>query len=164
MFLNGNVLEFDDVYELNYELLNEMELELRPDGTIYMPSKNALLHFNGMVIKASTRPDQIHYAGQGEIMMDVLNNVRMITTFLGVELNRKQEEGMSFLSFFPDEKVVEEGDNEVKYTNITVKQSTTCSISSPYYKNKCLAYIWTIFALNDDFVDLSRFDIIEERK
>ena len=74
MILNNNEMIFEDIFELNYEVLNEMELELRPDGTIFDNNQNKVLSFNGMIIKASIRPDQIHYAGQGEIEFDILNN------------------------------------------------------------------------------------------
>ena len=160
MILNNNEMIFEDIFELNYEVLNEMELELRPDGTIFDNNQNKVLSFNGMIIKASIRPDQIHYAGQGEIEFDILNNVRLVTTLLGLSIQRHINEGMPFLSYFPEERTE---DDDSKVSNLTVKFDNTREISTQFYHNKCLKFIEMIFLLEEDKVNLMNFDsTIEE--
>lgn len=163
MILNNGVMSFEDVFELNYEVLNELEMELRPDGTIFDNNKNQILSFNGMIIKASTRPDQIHYAGQGEIEFDILNNIRMVTVLLGLSIQRHIDEGMPFLSYFPEERTDETDDSKI--SNLTVKFDNINEICTDFYHNKCLKFIEMIFLLEEDKVDLRNFDsTIEDDK
>lgn len=151
---------FDDIFELNYYLLTELELELKPNGTIFDPRKNEIFSFNGMIIKASTDPNNIHYAGQGEIEFDILGNVRLITVLFGRYLERKQEEGMPFVSFYTEETSID----DIKYSRLCVKHDTYNTTESNYYHNKCLKFIDMIFLLDEDEqIELRNFDnIIEE--
>ncbi len=160
-FNNEGSMMFDDVFELTYELLNELEMELRPDGTIYDPNRNVLLSFNGMTIKASIRPDQIFYAGQGEIEFDILNNIRLVTVLMGDLIQRKiNEEHMSFISYYPEEIT---DDTDIKFSNLTIKYDNINSVTTRSYHNKCLKFIEMMFILEGDNVDLSNFDsLIEE--
>lgn len=149
---------FEDIYELTYELLTTMEYEIRPDGVIYEPERNAILSLNGNIIKATIRPDDIHYAGQNEIEFDIMRNIRLITMLFGQCLQKKQKEGMPFVSYYQEEKEID----SIKYTNLVVKQTTTDFVSTKYYHNKCLKFIEIIFLLDEQPVDLSNFDILEE--
>jgi len=153
---NGMMM-FDDIFELNYELLNEMELEVRNDGTVFDSERNVILALNDNIIKASIRPDHINYAGQNEISMDILTNIRLVTMIFGLQLQKKMAEGMPFMSYYQEETERE----DIKYTNLTVKQTNINSISSKYYHNKCLKFIEMIFLLNEQLVDLSNFDVLE---
>ena len=157
---NG-AMSFDDVFELNYELLSQLEMNVRHDGTIFDPTTNNILAFNGMIIKASIKPNEIHYAGQGEIEFDILNNVRMITTLFGTFLDRKIKSGMQFRSYYPEERL--EGE-DIKSSSLTVKFDDYNSITTPFYHNKCLKFIHMIYALEEELVDLSNFDQIEEEE
>ena len=159
--LPDGTMQFADQYELIYELFNDLDLEVRPDGIVYDTRGCTIMAFNGMNIKANINPYNIHYAGEGEIVFEPLTNVRLITTLFGWDLDRKIKEGViSFYTFSPNELV---GDDEVKRTNLTVKFNDNDSISSKYYHNKCLKFIEMIFILNGEQVDLYNFDIIEEQ-
>ena len=153
---------FDDVYELNYELLSELELEVKPNGNNYEPKKGSILSFNGNIIVASINPNEIHYAGQGEIEFDILNNVRMTTVLFGDYLSKKQADGMPFVSYFPNERSENIDDGEIKYSNLTVKYDNVNSIESSYFHNKCLKFIDLIFKMEDNPVDLRNFDTLED--
>jgi hypothetical protein len=160
----GNMV-FNDIYELTYELIStEMGLNIMPDGEIFDPDPtdgNTFLSFNGLSIRASIDPKNIHYAGQGDIMLDLLTNVKMVTYLLGYYLNKKQsEEGMPFVSYFQEEKVDETTD--IKYTALTIKYDSVHSTTSHYYHNRCLKFIDLIFTIEGDSVDLRNFDVIEE--
>ena len=153
---------FQDIYELNYEVLTEMELEVKSDGTIYDSKKGTILSFNGNIIKATIDPRNIHYAGQGEIELDLLNNVRMTTTLFGHYLTKKQEEGMPFVSYFPEEKIEEIDEGEIKYTRLTLKHDNYHSISSDYFHNKCLKFLDLIFKMEENEANLKNFDSLED--
>lgn len=156
-FLVTGEMMFDDQFELVYELLNELEYKLKPDGSIYDPFTNSILSFNGLFIKASTNPNNIHYAGQGEIEFDILNNVRLVTTLFGHHLKRKEAEGLALVSTFTEEtesKVIE----GAKMTRLTIRTNINQDLVSPYYHNKCLKFIWAMFALEDSYVNLNNFE------
>lgn len=148
---------FDDPYELVYELLNELEYTLRHDGTIFDPFTNSILSFNGMIIKASINPNNIHYAGQGEIEFDILSNVRLVTTLFGHYLQKKEAEGLKLVSTFTEERdsTVIEG---AKFSRLTVRTDINHDISSPYYHNKCLKFIWMMFAMEGTYVNFRNFE------
>jgi len=146
---------FDDVYELTYYVLEELGLQLLPDGKIFDPIKNEILSFNGMIIKGSVNPNKINYAGQGEITLDLLNNVRLTTVLFGRFLQSKMAEGMPFVSQYTEEYV---DDTEVKFNRLVVKHDTYNQTVSRYYHNKCLKFIDMIFLLDDDNVELRNFD------
>lgn len=150
-------MSFDDQYELVYELLNELEYVLKHDGSIFDPFANSILSFNGMIIKASTNPNNIHYAGQGEIEFDILNNVRLVTTLFGHYLQKKEQDGVKVVSTFTEEqnsKVIE----GAKISRLTIRTDINHDISSPYYHNKCLKFIWAMFAMEDTYVNLNNFE------
>lgn len=148
---------FDDPYELVYELLNELEYVLIHDGTVFDPFTNSILSFNGMVIKASTNPNNIHYAGQGEIEFDILNNVRLVTTLFGHYLQKKEADGIKVVSTFTEER-----DSDIiegaKTSRLTIRTDINHDTSSPYYHNKCLKYIWALFAMEETYVNLCNFE------
>lgn len=168
MFIKPDgAMVFDDVFELTYELLNEMELEVTPEGYIFDSIHNCMFTYMGFRIKASTNPMNIHYAGQGEVAFDILHNTKMVKMLFESIIGRKQAEGMPFISFYPEEKEVEaqkKGEEDYKVSMLTVKFDTYNSISTPcYYRNPCLKFIHMIFLLEDTPVDLTNFDVIEEK-
>ena len=164
MTIDANqIMRFDDQFELVYELLNELEMEVKPDGTIIDANGN-ILFFNGMKVLANTNPNNIHYAGQGEITFDILTNIRLSTVLFGNYLEKKMAAGMPFVSYFPDEKIVPAASDKLpdeKFFNLTVKFDNVSELSSPYFHSKCLTFIWMMFALEDEPVDLSNFDTEE---
>lgn len=167
MNMNANqVLQFEDVFELTYELLSELDLEVFPDGSI-VDVDNNVFFFNGMKVIANIDPRNIHYAGQGEIMFDLIANNRLSTVLFGNYLERKIKDGMAFVSYFPDEKIIVSEKDDIPDTrlfNLTVKFDNIHELASPYFKIKSLTYIWMIFALEEEMVDLSNFDTEEYMK
>lgn len=158
IILPNGAIAFDDLFELTYELLNEMDISVRPDGIMCDNNTGNIFAINGNFIKASISPNQIKYAGQGEIELDLLGNKKMVEYLFGYYIESKQKnDGMPFVSWFQEEK--EEGD--IKYSSLTVKFDSSHSISSHYFHNRCLKFLEMIFILDDQLVDLSNFDIIE---
>lgn len=150
---------FDDEYELNYYVLEELELKLLPDGKILDSNTNEILSFNGMIIKGSVSPNRINYPGQCEIALNLLGNVRMVTVLFGRFLERKMAEGLPFVSHFSDEKIDE---SDIKYTKLIVKHDTYNFTETEFYHNKCLKFISMIFLLNGEDVELRNFDVTIE--
>ena len=146
---------FDDEYELNYYVLEELGLTLLPDGRLFDEAKNEILSFNGMIIKGSVSANKINYAGQGEITLDLLNNIRMTTVLFGRFIQNKINEGMSYVSHYTEEMIDE---TEIKYNRLVVKHDTYNSTTSRYYHNKCLKFIDMMFLLDEDMVELRNFD------
>lgn len=151
---------FDDEFELVYEVLNELEIELRPDGSIYDPARNTILSMNGLIIKASTNPMQMHYAGQGEMPFDILNNVKLISTLFYHYMQLKEAEGMPLISTYVSE-LESLRVEKFKTTNLTVKFGVGNECSSPFFHNKCLKFIWMIFGLDQTPVNLQNFDEVK---
>lgn len=152
---------FDDPFEMTYEVLNEMELEVRPDGSIYSPILHGLFFFNGLLIKASTDPNNIHYAGQGEIVLDLMNNVRIANMMFGHMIQKQQAEGMPFASFIVEEKTIEatkRNEEDYKVSCLTIKYDPFNEDSTNFYRNKCLKFVHGIFLAGDTFVDLTNLD------
>lgn len=171
-FNSMGAMMFDDVYELNYNLLNEMSISLLPDGSLMYHNDETgnknLLQMEGKKILASVDPNNIHYASQLEVTFDVLDNIKLVMFLFGFYLDRKQEEGMPFLAYFSEERIdlykakSRKLDNlEIKKTGLTVKLNSAESVTSEYYHNRCLKFIDMIFRLDEDLVDLSNFDIID---
>ena len=158
---NG-VMFFDDIFELNYELLSELEYEVKPDGSVIDTVSNSIIFFNGLKVTASIKANDIHYPGQGEIAFDILNNTRLTTMLFGQYIQRKIDQGMSFVSWYPEERVVEgkkDKDPDIRFSNITVKFDNIHEVSSPFYMNKCLKFIYMIFYLDEgNVVNLNNFD------
>lgn len=164
MTIDANqTMRFDDQFELTYELLNELEMEVKPDGSI-IDTNNNILFFNGMKVIANIDPHNIHYAGQGEITFDILTNIRLSTVLFGNYLEKKIVDGMPFVSYFPDEQIIPSTNMKIpdkKIFNLTVKFDNIRELASPYYHSKCLPFLWMMFALEDEPVDLNNFDTEE---
>ena len=91
MFINSNGFSFENVEELNYNLLNAVGLSTLPNGNIVdREIGNAQIKFDGKNMKANIDPNNIHYAGEGEIMLDVLSNLKMSIVLLGHLLDKNK--------------------------------------------------------------------------
>ena len=147
---------FEDEFELNYYVLTELNYQLTPDGKILDNNTNEILAFNSLIIKGSVNPNQINYAGQGEIELQLLTNVRMVTMLFGRFLDYKiKNEGLPFVSQFAEEMTDE---TDIKYSRLTVKHDTFNETSTEFYHNKCLKFIAMIFKLDGEEVELRNFD------
>lgn len=151
---------FDDVYELTYNLLSCIGLEIKPDGSLYDSELNTVIHFNGKLLKANIYPDNLHYAGQGEVMFEPLSNIKQVTELLGYFIDKKQNiDKMEFMSYYTEE--IEDPATEKKYTNLTIKYSSRKEDSTYYYHNPNIKFLDLMFTLGDVKVNLVNFDPIE---
>lgn len=146
---------FNDIYDLTYNLLKTIGLYLDVEGTVLDQETRTPLMFHGCRMKSTVRADTPCFAGQGEIIFDILSNVRLVTTLLGFTINREAEEGFSVLSHYIDKE------SGTKRTALCIKTSDYNLYSTLYYNNKCLKFIDAMFMVTGENVDLSNFDISE---
>ena len=161
----GPVFIYDNVEELIYNFLNCMGLSVKLDGTVVDTELNVnggtIIKLSGKSLKANTNPNNIHYAGEGEIMLEILSNYKTLNSLLGLFLDkRKMFDNIETLSFFPEDAEDKDGN---KISKLTIRFADNSQISSDYYYNKCLTIIDIIFKLGEENVDIHNFDSIEEK-
>ena len=159
---------YEDEYELTYNLLNALSMSVRPDGSIIDTEISGAgtntariigtpITFSGKILKANIDRNNIHYAGEGEVMLDVLTNNKMLDRLLGLFLDKLRVfDSKEVLSYFSNEI---KDDNDVKTFNVNVKFENGEEYNSAYYLNKCLPIIDLIFQMSEENVDLSNFNI-----
>lgn len=151
---------FDSIEELNYNLLNALEFSVLPNGMIISPLAKQPIQFGGKVIIASIDQNNIHYAGEGEIVFDVIKNLKMVVTLFGLYLDKMRVlDDRDILSYYMDEQ---HDENQINHVNITVQFIDNSRISSNYYINKCLPYVDLMFKLAEEDVSITNFDITVE--
>ncbi|MCM1215950.1 MAG: hypothetical protein NC548_15695 [Lachnospiraceae bacterium] len=150
---------FDDIYDLTYNLLNSIGISI--DNTCYLYDQDTSTHidFQGRHLKCSVNPNIPCFAGQGEVVFDLMN-VRQMATMLGYAITKEEAQNPQFkvvshyISEFPNDK---------KCTAINLKMMNGDLKSTNFYYNKCLKFIAAIFLVYDEVVNLSNFDSIPER-
>jgi hypothetical protein len=140
-------------------MLNEMGLSVEQDGYIFNYDGNVQLQLNGYKIKASIDHRDIKYAGQGEVVLDPLTNIKLVTALLGYYLNQKISDGLEFVSYYQEEKIDSKNN---KMTALTIKYDNFLSRTTKFYYNPCLKFINLIFLIENQMVDLSNFDSLLE--
>jgi hypothetical protein len=110
------------------------------------------IQFNGKNIKYSLTDPQL-YIGEGDVKFDPVHNYRMITTMMGMYLDKEYDSRV--MSTF------EEFNKENRTTSQTIKLDTE-NITSRYYKNRCLAICDNFLHMANYDSDLSEFDDKEE--
>ena len=165
MFMSptGPVFVYDNVEELTYNFLNSMGLSVKPDGTVIDTEMNSsggtAIKISGKSLKASTDINNIRYAGEGEVMLELLTNYKILNDLLGYFLDKiRIFDGIEALSFFPEDGEDKDGN---RIGRLTVRFANNTQVSSDYYYNKCLSIIDIIFKLGEENVDIHNFDVLE---
>lgn len=156
--VNGMV--FDDPYEMNYEVLSLLELSVHNNGIVYDDVDGKMIFFNDQMLKATIDPSNIIYAGQGEVLMDLINNIKITTNIFGYYLTKRQNEGMPFISYFQED--MEDTKTGIRYAAATIKYDSTHFQTSKYYHNRCLKLVDLMFLMDGDPVDLHNFDTFDD--
>jgi hypothetical protein len=159
---------FDNQEELTYNFLNAIELSVLPTGevvdfTTMAPDHNGrmtptLIKFGGKTLKATIDPERIQYAGENEVMLDILSNAKQVNALLGVLLDKMQLQGNKLLSFYNQD--IDDPSGYRKTSNAAKFEDR--EVVSAYYFNKCLSMIDLVFNLSENDVDLHNFDAIPE--
>lgn len=160
MIIQNGKFVYNTVPELTFSLLNAMELSTRPDGTIVDKTINpegTVVMIGDKVLKANTDDRNIHYAGNGDILLDPLSNLHILNTLLGLFLDKlRVNEGIEIVSFYPEEKV---DNNDNRMCAHTIKFADGTEVTSEYYYNRCLGLIELIFIISDENVYVRNFDV-----
>ena len=160
---------FDNVEELTYNFLNAIELSVLPTGevvdfTTMAPNYNGVMaptqiKYGGKILKATIDPENIQYAGENEVILDILNNIKQVNYLLGVLLDKIQVNGEKLLSFYNQD--IEDQAGNRKTSNVA--KFNDHEVQSGYYYNKCLSIVDLTLQLADVDVDLSNFDALPEK-
>jgi hypothetical protein len=150
---NNGTMQFEDVYDLVYNLLNAIGLSINAGGYIYDQDTSIEIQIHGCKLKASVDPRKPCYAGQGEVVFDIMNNIRLVTTMLGYCIDKESVmNGFNSVSHYPEEIP------ESRLTAMTIKMADQSTRTTLYYKNKCLKFVHAMFLVYDEKVDLRNFD------
>ena len=141
-----------DEIELGRAILDEVGLSIGPDHILIDEESGVPVQFNGKNIKFSLNDPQL-YIGEGDVKFDPAHNYRMITTILGMHLDKEYDGKV--LSMYEDHNT------ENRTTSQTIKLESG-NITSQYYKNRCLAICDNILQMANYDSDLSQFDDKEE--
>ena len=154
--LPNGALFFDNLGELTYNLLNTIGLSINSSGYVYDQDTKIVIQDAGRVIKASVDDNLPCYAGQGEVVLDVLGNIRLMTTLFGYAMDK----ATAYNEFSSISQYIEDLPG-TKSTALCIKMTDGSVRQSRFYNNKCLKYVDAIFAIDDTMVDLSNFDSLE---
>ena len=144
--------------EVGKAILDEIGIAIAPDNTLYDQDSLAPVQFQGKNIKySSTDPSQI-YLGEGDVLFDPMHNLRMITTMLGSYVDKEEQNGKEVLSMYDDYI------KDSKTTSHSIKFADGQTVSSKYYRNRCLAICDNILEMANANCDLSQFDDPEVKK
>ena len=168
MFISpeGPIFQYDNVEELTYNFLNCMGLSVTPNGSVIDTELNVnggtVIKLSGKILKANTNNFQIHYAGEGELMLEILTSYKTLNSLLGLFLDkRKLFDDIETLSFFPEDAEDKDGN---RISRLTVRFTNGTQVSSDYYYNRCLTILDIIFKLGEENVNIHNFDSIEEKQ
>ena len=162
MYRDFNVIVYETPEEMTFGLLKAIGVEVKPDGSLFDTEIRVPLQFDGKTIKVTIDPNNVHYAGESEIMFEPLKNLKMTSTVLGLVLDKlRVQEGRETLSFFTEDRF---DDNGYKQTRMILKLVNEPDLVSDWYFNKCLAYDQIMFNLAETdvglhFVDYSLEDL-----
>lgn len=145
-------MQYEDIYELNYAVLNAIGLSC-PNGYLFDQDTHLPIKMFDKKIKVMIDPTKPIYAGEGEIMFDIIHNIKLVTYLLGYSLEKKASfENKSILTQYIDNL---EG---TMMTSLTVKFYPEEKITSDFFNNKCLKFVHMIFQIDNLEVDLHNFD------
>lgn len=160
IFLQNGMMGFANIFDMYYDLFNEMGLSLR-DNMLYDQDTGNPLMFKEKYIKASIDGRPV-YPGKNDILFEPDKNYALIVSLYGFYLDKctNSEDGDilgGYVANYID-------DNETKdKQRIVVKTINRGEIYSAFYYNIYLSYIDSIFRIAGyNNIDLSNFDIVEE--
>ncbi len=169
-YVGNGVQVLDCVEEITYNFLNAIELSVLPTGEVVdftTMAPNIMgqiaptsVQCAGKILKATVDPNDIKYAGENEVMLDTLGNIKQINFLFGVFLDKLQrEQGEQLLSFYNLDSEDAKGNRMISMN----AKFADREVNSRYFYNKCLATIDLVFILSDYDIDLSNFNVLETK-
>lgn len=151
---------FNSLFELYYDLFNEIGLAAKPNGYLYDQDTENFLQFDeGKFIKTSLDGNEV-YAGRNEVVFDPSSNYKLIYHLFGYYLDKCQNDPDGdqlggYIAHYTE-------DTEERLQRVVVKTQSRGEITSDWYWCIYLAFIDCIFAIDGYKVDLHHFDIKPE--
>lgn len=158
MYAPNGAIWFNNIYELYYDLFNEIGLNIGPNQYLYDQDTQTQIKFKDKYIKASIDGSPI-YAGRNDIVFDPAKNYSLISRLFEYYLEKAQnsDDGdiiQGYVAHYIDDNP------EKDKQRVVVKTIGRGEISSNYYYNIYLAYMDCIFKIAGyRLIDLSNFDI-----
>lgn len=161
--LKNGVIQFDDTYELTYNLFNEIGLSINQKGYVYDQDTGIELKYKDKYIKATFNIQPI-YAGKNDIIFDPAHNFNLMVTLFGYYIDKCSANGeINFRSQYIEDMDNQKIDNH-KVIDGKTKQRVVVQlvdgrkIPSAFYTNLYLGFVDCIFKLSNVMVDLSNLD------
>lgn len=155
---NGKTM-YDDIYELYYNLFNEIGLSINSDNYLYDQDTMEILKYKEKFIKAFVDSTSV-YAGKYDVIFNPAKYYKIMVAIFGYYIDKESKnlngDTIGYITQF-----LEENETRDKQ-RLVVRTSIRGDIISDYYYNLFLGYIDCIFKLAGEDVDLSNFDIVEE--
>lgn len=138
-------------------ITNEIGLELDSSGYIYLQGsdQSSPLQYNGKFLKYSFDEINPAFLGSVDIMLDMVNDVKMTESLFVMYLEISRLNGdFETLCYY-----TEYDDN--KRSRVCVK-TTKRTMYSDYFRNPCLKYGDFILKQANVSLDMTRFEVLEE--
>lgn len=148
--------QITDEASIGKAIIDEMGVGIGPDYVLYDEDTGAPVQFQGKNIKFSANNPELVYIGAGDVLFDPVHNLRMVTTMMGMYLDKEESNGKEAQCMYDD------NNREDRTTSHTIKFSNGESITSKFYKNRCLAICDNFLEMANMNSDLSEFDDKEE--
>lgn len=148
--------QITDEASIGKAIIDEMGVGIGPDYVLYDEDTGAPVQFQGKNIKFSANNPELVYIGAGDVLFDPVHNLRMVTTMMGMYLDKEESNGKEAQCMYDD------NNREDRTTSHTIKFSNGESVTSKFYKNRCLAICDNFLEMANMNSDLSEFDDKEE--
>ena len=148
--------QITDEASIGKAIIDEMGVGIGPDYVLYDEDTGAPVQFQGKNIKFSANNPELVYIGAGDVLFDPVHNLRMVTTMMGMYLDKEESNGKEAQCMYDD------NNREDRTTSHTIKFSNGESITSKFYKNRCLTICDNFLEMANMNSDLSEFDDKEE--
>ena len=148
--------QITDEASIGKAIIDEMGVGIGPDYVLYDEDTGAPVQFQGKNIKFSANNPELVYIGAGDVLFDPVHNLRMVTTMMGMYLDKEESNGKEAQCMYDD------NNREDRTTYHTIKFSNGESVTSKFYKNRCLAICDNFLEMANMNSDLSEFDDKEE--
>ena len=149
--------QITDEGSIGKAIIDEMGVGIGKDYILYDEDTGAPVQFQGKNIKFSANNPELVYIGTGDVLFDPIHNLRMITTMMGMYLDKESANGKETQCMYDC------NNREDRTTSHTIKFSNGDVVSSKYYKNRCLAICDNFLQMANMNSDLSEFDDKEDK-
>lgn len=158
IFLPNGRMQYSDYWELQFNLLNELEFGVNRENYLYDQTTNSLIMYNDKYIKVQTSEIPV-YAGKTDVMFVPSENFNLVSRLFGYFIQRLESDEDSELKIFAsfiDELRANDGEKLNKQRIIV--RTNRGDICSDFFYRTYLAYLHMMFILTNNEVDLSNFD------